>query len=90
MPHERDDWISRVKAIEREYSALRLAATRLQEHAQTIPESWQRRTSDFATYGLRLESLKAPTLSGYSPNSRQRCDSTGSRRNGSIPKPKTW
>jgi hypothetical protein len=31
MPRERDEWPSRVKAIEREFSALRLAAARLLE-----------------------------------------------------------
>jgi hypothetical protein len=37
MPRERDEWPSRVKAIEREFSALRLAAARLLEHAEDDP-----------------------------------------------------
>ncbi len=37
MPRERDELLSRVKAIEREFSALRLAVARLLAHAASDP-----------------------------------------------------
>jgi hypothetical protein len=58
MPCERDEWPSRVKAIERECSALRLAAARLLEHAEDDPNILSKddfRIRDVGNADCRLE-----------------------------------
>src|SRR5687767_11142829 len=58
MPRKRGEWPSRVKAIEREFSALRLAAARLLEHAGNDPNilaSDGIRTRDVGNAYLHLE-----------------------------------
>jgi predicted RNA methylase len=37
MPHEAFAWLTRIKAVEREYSAVRLAMDRLERHARDNP-----------------------------------------------------
>jgi hypothetical protein len=62
MPRERNEWPSRVKAIEREYKALRLAAHRLVEQARDDPNILSKNAAN------KRDAIKLRDLSNASHN----------------------
>ena len=57
MSRDRDDWLTRIKAVERDYSAARFAIERLLESAHSDPTLLRRilPLRDLAQASLRLE-----------------------------------